>query len=35
MADFNELQQKLLPLVKPEKVAEVTGAMAHFSKKLI
>jgi hypothetical protein len=34
MADFNELQQNLLPLIKPEKVAEVTGAMAHFSKNL-
>ncbi|MFD1902213.1 hypothetical protein [Enterococcus termitis] len=34
LADFNELQAKVLPLVKPEKLEEVKGAMAHFSRNL-
>lgn len=32
--DLEQLQQQLLPLVKPEMVAEVTAAMNHFKGQL-
>lgn len=32
--DLDQLQQQLLPLVKPEMVAEVTAAMNHFKGQL-
>lgn len=34
LEDFHALQAKVLPLVKPEKLDEVKGAMAHFSRNL-
>lgn len=34
MDEFNDLQAKLLPLIKPEKLDEVKQAMAHFSSNL-
>lgn len=32
--EFKKLQEQLFPLIKPENLAEVKGAMAHFAQSL-
>lgn len=34
LEEFKQLQEKLFPLIKPEKLKEVKVAMAHFAQSL-